>query len=289
PDAGRLRSGKDVDAGYFDQQLDLVSDANTVAEEFRTVDPLMTEGELRSQLARFGFYEDDLDKKVGQLSGGERNRLSLLKLVYQRHNFLVLDEPTNHLDIPATESLEEALEAYEGTLLVVSHDRAFLERLVTRVIEVKDGTVADYPGPWRDFVAWRHARREDGAAAGSETAGGAAGGDGPGDAAAADSGAAARNASGHNASADGRTPGGAARWSKNRLARRRRELADLETSITAAQAEKAAVEASLAASHALGREEIMRLTARHQELSAALERREERWARWAEELEDQEA
>ena len=113
-DEGYVKAGKDVEMGFFDQHLDLVSDGHSVVEEFRTVDPFMSEGEYRRNLARFGFFADDLDKRVKHLSGGERNRLSLLKLVYQRHNFLILDEPTNHLDIPATESLEEALLAYPG-------------------------------------------------------------------------------------------------------------------------------------------------------------------------------
>ncbi|MCB1164257.1 ABC-F family ATP-binding cassette domain-containing protein, partial [bacterium] len=260
PDTGAVRLGKDVDLGFFDQHLDLVSDTHTVEAEFRTVDPLMSDGECRGQLARFGFFADDLDKTVAMLSGGERNRLSLLKLVYQRHNFLILDEPTNHLDIAATESLEEALAAYSGTLIVISHDRSFLEGLAKRVIEVRDGGVTDFHGPWREFLR-RGApavEAESAKPAPALTTGGGSG---------------------------ARRPDA---WSKNRLAQRRRELASLEASIAGAQAEKAEVETALAGSHALGREEIMRLTARHQELAAALERREERWARWAEEIEEQE-
>jgi ATP-binding cassette subfamily F protein 3 len=271
PDAGAVRLGKDVDLGFFDQHLDLVSDTHTVEAEFRTLDPLMSEAECRSQLARFGFFADDLDKTVAMLSGGERNRLSLLKLVYQRHNFLILDEPTNHLDIPATESLEAALKAYAGTLLVISHDRSFLEGLAERVIEVKGGAVTDFPGTWREFLA-----------RGREAASPAPAGKAP---------AARLQPVGSGARAAAPPPGAASAagslepWSKNRLAQRRRELSALEASIAAAAAEKAEIETALAGSHALGREEIMRLTARHQELVAALERREERWTRWAEELE----
>ncbi len=273
PDAGAVRLGKDVDLGFFDQHLDLVSDAHTVEAEFRTLDPLMSEAECRSQLARFGFFADDLDKTVAMLSGGERNRLSLLKLVYQRHNFLILDEPTNHLDIPATESLEAALKAYAGTLLVISHDRSFLEGLAERVIEVKGGAVTDFPGTWKEFLArGREASLPAPAPAGKPQA-------------------ARLQPVGSGSRAAAPPPGAAAAaaspepWSKNRLAQRRRELSALEASLAAAAAEKAEIEMALAGSHALGREEIMRLTARHQELVAALERREERWTRWAEELE----
>ena len=262
PDTGRVRLGKDVDLGFFDQHLDLVSDAHSVEAEFRTVNPQMLEGECRGQLARFGFYADDLDKTVRMLSGGERNRLSLLKLVYQRHNFLILDEPTNHLDIGATQSLEEALALYEGTLIVISHDRSFLGALVNRVIEVEGGRATDYPGKWAEFVAYKRSR----GAAGAKTA----------------------EAEEKPASAKSGLPAGVKPWSKNKLARRRRELAELEASIGAVQAEKAELEEKLAASHELGRDEIMALTARHQELAAMLERREERWGRWAEEMEVQE-
>ncbi|MBM4118366.1 ABC-F family ATP-binding cassette domain-containing protein [bacterium] len=273
PDTGSVRLGKDIDLGFFDQHLDLVSDAHTVEAEFRTLDPTMSEGECRGQLARFGFFADDLDKTVAMLSGGERNRLSLLKLVYQRHNFLILDEPTNHLDIPATESLEEALAAYAGTLLVISHDRSLLDGLVERVIEVKAGSVTDFPGRWREFLA-----RGQTAAPGPSARP-------PTERAPAASNGAARGPSPSPPPGAAAKPAGPAPWSKNRLAQRRRELAALETSIAAAQAEKAEIETALAGSHALGREEIMRLTGRHQELAAALERREERWARWAEEIE----
>ncbi len=264
PDAGGVRLGKDVDLGFFDQHLDLVSDSHTVEAEFRTVDPQMLDRECRGQLARFGFFADDLDKTVGMLSGGERNRLSLLKLVYQRHNFLVLDEPTNHLDIGATQSLEEALAAYEGTLIVISHDRSFLDALVDRVIEVEGGAASDYPGNWREFTAHKRALASPASSAATNSK--------------------------PTAPAKPAAPAksGVEAWSKNRLSKRRRELGDLEVSIAAVQTEKAQVEAQLAASHELGRDAIMVLTARHQELAATLERREDRWGRWAEEVEEQE-
>jgi ATP-binding cassette subfamily F protein 3 len=296
PDAGGVRAGKDIDLGFFDQHLDLVSDAHTVAEEFRTVDEFMSEGELRGQLARFGFFEDDLDKKVGQLSGGERNRLSLLKLVYQRHNFLILDEPTNHLDIPATESLEEALEAYEGTLLLVSHDRSFLERLADRVIEVEGGRVTDYPGSWREFVNHRRAKGDPNGARAKAKASDAAKRKGRPEVPASTK---DRDRPETTASAKGKdrpqapdaakrpAPGGEV-WSKNRLNRKKAELAALERSLAEAIAEKESLEAKLAGGAALDREAIMQLTARHQELTAAIARREDRWARWAEAIEAQE-
>jgi len=257
-----------VDLGFFDQHLDRVTDANTVEAEFRQMDPSMTDGECRGQLARFGFFADDLDKKVGQLSGGERNRLSLLKLVYEKSNFLVLDEPTNHLDIPATESLEEALDAYGGTLIVVSHDRVFLDRIADRIIRIENGEVTDYPGTFAEFRE-HEARSSQPSAAGIEPEG-----DG-----------------GPWATGNGRRAadvGSKGFWSKNRLAKRRRELEELERSIAAAASERDTIEARLSGA-LLSEGEVRDLAWRHAELLETLERREARWERWAEELEEQEA
>jgi len=262
-DAGRIKLGKDVDPGFFDQHLDMVADANTVEEEFRHVNPRMTEGECRGQLARFGFLADDLDKKVRQLSGGERNRLSLLKLVYQKSNFLVLDEPTNHLDIPATESLEQALEAYDGTLLVVSHDRVFLDRVAERIIRIEGGTVTDYPGNFTEFHA-REGRRMQGTVEPRKDP----------------SAGAPRKA--------GPSGGGIRRWSKNKLSRRRRELADLEGSLADAEREREEIEARLAGGR-LDETTVRDLAWKHAELLETIARREARWEKWAEELEAQES
>jgi ATP-binding cassette, subfamily F, member 3 len=297
-DTGSVVPGKDVDLGFFDQHLDLVSDTHTVTDEFLTVNPMMGEGELRGELARFGFFTDDLDKKVGQLSGGERNRLSLLKLVYGNHNFLVLDEPTNHLDIAATESLEEALEAYEGTLLVISHDRSFLERLADRVIEVEGGQVTDYPGTWREFSAWKRAQALGNRSGGDPRKGGGGLGGGDRNGGRARSGDPGEqvsngNTSGGHAGGDGATAAGGARststggWSKNKLSRKQRSLQDLEGQIAAATVEKEELEAKLAAGSELGRDEILRFTCRHQELVETLTRREARWESLAEEIEEQ--
>ena len=108
-------------------------------------------------LRRFLFGWDDLDKRVAELSGGERNRLQLARLMSLKPNFLVLDEPTNHLDIPTREAVEEALVDFEGTILVVSHDRYFLDKVVNRVVEVRDRQLVSYAGNFTDF--W-HARQE---------------------------------------------------------------------------------------------------------------------------------
>ncbi len=134
PDEGRVVRGHNVDLGVYDQNLQLVSDHNTVLSEMQAVAPGATLGELRTFLGAFGFGEDLYDRPVNQLSGGERGRLALLRLIKEGHNTLLLDEPTNHLDVRSRESLEIALREFSGTLVMVSHDRRFLDELVDRLV-----------------------------------------------------------------------------------------------------------------------------------------------------------
>ncbi len=148
PSTGSIIVGHNVDIGYYDQNLTLVNDANTVLGELRALDPLAADGDLRSLLAAFGFGEDMIDQPVRSLSGGERARLSLLHLIFERHNTLLLDEPTNHLDTDSREALEDALVDYPGTLICVSHDRYFLNRIVGRIFAFETrsgGGVGDDP------------------------------------------------------------------------------------------------------------------------------------------------
>ena len=128
--------------------------------ELRRVAPsTATAGELRSFLAKFLFVGDDVYKHVRDLSGGEKGRLSLAKLIYSGVNVLVLDEPTNHLDIPSRESLEEALEAYEGTIMTISHDRFFLDRVATQILALDgQGSVEHYNGDYTEYHDWKAMR-----------------------------------------------------------------------------------------------------------------------------------
>ncbi|MBU8869727.1 MAG: ABC-F family ATP-binding cassette domain-containing protein [Gemmatimonadales bacterium] len=152
-DAGRVSLGHNVDAGFYDQELSSVSDHNTAISELEAVDPRATLGELRSFLAAFGFDEDLYDRQVGRLSGGERGRLALMRLIKEGHNTLLLDEPTNHLDIRSRESLEASLQNYAGTLIVVSHDRRFLDKVVDRLLVFGEGgRVTAFSGNYKDFV-----------------------------------------------------------------------------------------------------------------------------------------
>ena len=151
-DRGEIRRGTNLQEGYFDQHLGDVDTARTAVEEVRRVRGDFTVEAARQYLARFRFWGDDPLRNVGGFSGGERSRLALAKLLLEPRNLLFLDEPTNHLDIPAAEILEEALVGFEGTVILVSHDRRFLENVTTRVVGVRDGKTEIYPGNFKEFV-----------------------------------------------------------------------------------------------------------------------------------------
>jgi len=160
PLSGEIQWGTKVQVGYYAQQLDDLDDRNEIIMELRRVAASnATAGELRSFLAKFLFTGDDVYKKVQDLSGGEKGRLALAKLIYSRVNVLVLDEPTNHLDIPSREALEEALDAYEGTILTISHDRYFLDRVATQILALDgQGLAEHYDGDYTEYHDWRAAR-----------------------------------------------------------------------------------------------------------------------------------
>jgi len=157
PIAGEVRWGTKVQIGYYAQQLDDLDDRNEIIMELRRVAPsTATAGELRSFLAKFLFTGDDVYKHVRDLSGGEKGRLALAKLIYSRVNVLVLDEPTNHLDIPSREALEEALSAYEGTIVTISHDRYFLDRVATQILALDGvGGAEHYDGDYTEYHDWK--------------------------------------------------------------------------------------------------------------------------------------
>jgi ATP-binding cassette subfamily F protein 3 len=157
--AGESRWGSKVQVGYYAQQLDDLDDRNEIIMELRRVAPsTVTAGELRSFLAQFLFTGDDVYKKVQDLSGGEKGRLALAKLIYSRVNVLVLDEPTNHLDIPSREALEEALDSYDGTIITISHDRYFLDRIATQILALDGrGAAEHYDGDYTEYHDWKAA------------------------------------------------------------------------------------------------------------------------------------
>lgn len=160
---GKILWGTKVNIGYYSQSLDDLHDGNTVLLELKRIAPMVETVVLRSFLARFLFFGEDVDKPVTALSGGEKGRLALAKLIYSQKNVLILDEPTNHLDIPAREALESALDEYPGTIITVSHDRFFLDRIVSQMLSFEDnGHVLDYLGNYTEFHDWREARLKDG-------------------------------------------------------------------------------------------------------------------------------
>jgi ATPase subunit of ABC transporter with duplicated ATPase domains len=137
PDSGEVRLGASLAMGYFSQQaLDLLDPALSVFEQLQKDFPLETQGTLRALAGAFQFSGDDVDKRIAVLSGGEKSRLVLARMLLNPPNFLVLDEPTNHLDLETKEMLIRALADYEGTILFVSHDREFLRALSSRVLEL---------------------------------------------------------------------------------------------------------------------------------------------------------
>ena len=150
-DLGTVRRGTNLCEGYFDQHLGSLDPTNSAVEEIRRVKGDLNIDAARQYLARFRFYGDETLRRVSGYSGGERSRLALAKLLLEPRNLLFLDEPTNHLDIPAAEILEEALGNFEGTVLLVSHDRRFLEGVTTRIIHVRDGEVDVYPAGFKDY------------------------------------------------------------------------------------------------------------------------------------------
>jgi ATP-binding cassette subfamily F protein 3 len=153
PDAGTLRLGRHVSVAYYDQELGDLNPAATVLDEVWQVEPWKSVGDMRSYLGRFLFRGEEVYNTIGNLSGGEKSRVALAKLMLTQANLLVLDEPTNHLDIPAREALERALIDYPGAVLLVSHDRYFLDRIVTRLLYLRDGKCDAYAGNYSDYQA----------------------------------------------------------------------------------------------------------------------------------------
>lgn len=151
-DAGSITLGSRVHISYYDQEHQVLHMEKTLMEEISDVYPSMTNTEIRNVLAAFLFTGDDVFKRIRDLSGGERGRLSLARLMLSKSNFLILDEPTNHLDITSKEILEEALRGYTGTVLYVSHDRYFINRTATRILELKNQTLVNYIGNYDYYL-----------------------------------------------------------------------------------------------------------------------------------------
>lgn len=151
-DTGTLTLGTNVHIGYYDQEHHVLHTEKTLFDEISDSYPYLDNTEIRSTLAAFLFTGEDVFKRIKDLSGGERGRVSLAKLMLSESNFLILDEPTNHLDITSKEILEDAINAYEGTVLYVSHDRYFINRTASRILELSEGTLTGYLGNYDYYL-----------------------------------------------------------------------------------------------------------------------------------------
>lgn len=160
PTEGELRIGANIEIGYYDQIQENLSMEKTVFDELHDEYPLLTNTEIRNALAVFLFKGEDVFKEIKTLSGGERARVELAKLMLRSVNFLILDEPTNHLDIASREALENALAGYDGTLLMVSHDRYFINKLADRVLYMTENGFESYIGGYDDYVEAKARRRQ---------------------------------------------------------------------------------------------------------------------------------
>jgi ATP-binding cassette subfamily F protein 3 len=266
-DAGSRRLGHHVEAAFYAQhQLEVLDPARTALEELERVAATEDVPRLRSHLGAFLFSGDDVAKRVSVLSGGEKARLALARMLLRPANFLVMDEPTNHLDIAACEVLESALSAYAGTLLFISHDRSLIDAIATRVVEVRDGALRDHLG---GYAAWRAAAQAEAAAAAPAVAAA------PGRAAPVDEPKGERIARREREKELARE-----------LARRQRRVAALEQEIAAAESRLEALGARLAEPDVWRDGDLARaLEAEHESLRDGLEASYREWEALASALE----
>lgn len=258
PDSGYVKLGASVYPGYYEQAQSGLNDRKTVIDEIWDLHPSMSQTEVRSALAIFLFQGEDVYKLVGSLSGGERARILLLKLMLSKTNFLLLDEPTNHLDIGSCEALENTLMDYEGTLFIISHDRYLINKLADRIYYMDSSGVTSYDGNYDAYLAAQTAP--------SESA---------------------------QAPQHGQAAGGMYRLKKDRDARLRKLRAALglcENQIAQIDKEKSEAEVQLSQPEiASDYEEALRLTNRLHELSAASAEQLEQWGLLSSEIEELEA
>jgi ATP-binding cassette subfamily F protein 3 len=265
PNAGAVTLGTGVRRSWYRQDFTHLDGSLSIRQEVQKAAPSLTLPDLRNHLGRFLFSGDDAEAKVGGLSGGEQARVALAKITLEKANLLLLDEPTNHLDLESREALEESLEGFEGTIVLISHDRAFLSSVATRVWSFDDGRIRDFAGTFDEWLEDRARRAEALSAAPSQSR--------PGEKPSA-----AR-------SADGMPP---AALSKNEIRRRERELERLEAQIGELETRLAALDARLGdpALYAAGADVTapQKLTAERETAQRDLERTYAEWERLGEEL-----
>jgi ATP-binding cassette subfamily F protein 3 len=255
PLEGRVEIGTGVRIGYFDQKLSTLDETLSLMDEIRSVRADLSPEVVRQYLAKFRFFGDDPFRTVRGLSGGERSRLAMAKIMLFPRNVLVLDEPTNHLDIPARETLEDALSAYEGTLITVSHDRYFLDRICTRLLVIEGTHVESHLGNYSD---WRDRNKKVAAPAPQP----------------APPPAPVENKPAEKRAAVTRDADKQRERDQRRLARR---VETLEADVSKLETELTAVRAELAADHAGDWQKLHKLAERERELDTLLTRRMAEW------------
>ncbi len=278
PDSGDFTLGTHVEIGYYDQEHHVLHAEKTVYEEIADAYPTLTITEIRNTLAAFLFTGDDVFKRIGDLSGGERGRVSLAKLMLSDCNFLILDEPTNHLDLISKEVLESAIRSYEGTVLYVSHDRFFINRTATRILELTHERFLNYIGNYDYYLE----KREDVLAAQNitESSDGKSAGKGifPGTPAATSAASAGAGTSGAEDWKAMKEEQARKRKAENDLKKCEEEIARLEEAI-------ASIDAKIAdPANASKSVKLQELTADRESKSALLEQAMERWEVLAEQV-----
>jgi len=234
PRDGKIHWGTKIDVGYYTQNLDDLEPRNEVIQELRRVAPLADNGELRTFLSRFLFFGEDVFKNVSDLSGGEKGRLALAKLIYSRKNVLILDEPTNHLDIPSREALEAALDEYDGTIITVSHDRFFLDKIATQILAFDDAGVDVFNGNYTEYHDWRDQRDADRLRQGDAETGRKGEGE-----------KASRGETEKNEGSAGAVTSSSSNLSKNQRERLEKRIADIEKGIAVLEGEVAELTAKM--------------------------------------------
>jgi ATP-binding cassette, subfamily F, member 3 len=273
---GKLRTGHNVELSYLSQHAEWLGEQGTVLDAAQR-ETKLTPGKARALLGRFLFSGEDALKPLAGLSGGERQRLSLAILVNSGANLLVLDEPTNHLDVDSREALEDALGGFDGTVLLVSHDRALLDAVGSRTIAIEDGELRSYEGGWADYARIREERRVAEAKAASKGKAGAAAGRGAKAERAAKTGA---KAAGGEANGGDGAKGGAAVKGKPPSKNMRRKLGALEREVERSETALKALEDELAEPKAWSTpERSADATARHEAAKQAVADAYEQWER----------
>jgi ATP-binding cassette subfamily F protein 3 len=260
-DTGVVRRGSNVCDGFFEQDLGTLDPERSGIDTIRAVRADMNEDAARGYLARFRFWGDQPFQRVASLSGGERSRLALARLLLEPRNLLLLDEPTNHLDIPAARILEEALVSFEGTVLFVSHDRRFLENVSTRIVAFSAGRLETYPGGYRDWARRAPALEPEPGPARAEPPGSAG-----------------------DPKAARRAEFEASRAAARALQKKQRRLHELEGSIATGESELSALREKLRHAHGGDWEKLSKWAEQEQALARKLERMMQEWMTLGDEL-----